>query len=180
MSRIGKKPIDVPAGVKVDLKGRVLSIAGPKGNMAWEHHSSVQVAIAGSKITVQPTDTTRQGRSLHGTTRQLIHNMVHGVTKGFERKLEIVGVGYNAKLQGSKLVLAVGFSHPITVEIPAGLKVQVPGPTMVVVTGADKQAVGQFVANVRHIRPPEPYKGKGIRYDGENIVRKAAKSFGAK
>jgi large subunit ribosomal protein L6 len=180
MSRIGKKPVELPAGVKVELTGRSLSVSGPKGNLTWEHHSCVGVEVAGGKVTITPKDESRLAKALFGTTRQLISNMVHGVSKGFERKLEIVGVGYNAKLQGNKLVLAVGFSHPIAMEIPAGLKVTAPSATMVSVTGPDKQLVGQFAANVRGIRPPEPYKGKGIRYEGENIVRKAAKSFGAK
>ncbi len=177
MSRIGKKPIAIPSGVTVDLSGRTVTVKGPKGSLTWEHHSEVKVAVADSGITVDAASGSKLARSLHGTTRQLINNMVTGVTSGFERQLEIVGVGYNATVDGKKLVLQIGFCHPVEMPLPDGIEVETPKPIHITVRGIDKQKVGQFAAEIRRVRPPEPYKGKGIRYANEEVRRKAAKAF---
>jgi len=172
-------PITLPSGVTVDVQGRTVKAKGPKGELAWEHHPTVVVKSDGGAVTVEPKSTERLARALHGTTRQLVNNMVMGVSTGFEKKLSIVGVGYNAKVQGQDLVLNIGFCHPVNMPIPAGLAVECPSNTQIAVRGVDKQLVGQFSANIRRVRPPEPYKGKGIRYEDEFVRRKAAKSFGA-
>lgn len=175
MSRVGRKPIAVPAGVTVKLEGSRMTVTGPRGTLQRDLHSAMQIAIEGSTINVtRPTDS-REHRSLHGLTRTLVANMVQGVTSGFQRNLEIVGVGYRASKQGRKLVLAVGFSHQVEVEPPEGVEIETPNPNAVSVIGADKEKVGQTAANIRAIRPPEPYKGKGIRYQGEVVRRKAGK-----
>ncbi|MEE8142724.1 MAG: 50S ribosomal protein L6 [Planctomycetota bacterium] len=179
MSRIGKKPVEVPAGVKVDLIGRTITVSGPKGKLSWEYHRKVEVKVDNGKVTVNRTAAGKLARALHGTTRQLIQNMVQGVSEGFKKRLDIVGVGYNAKVQGKKLVLAIGFCHPVEFDIPEGIELEIPQPTHVVVRGMDKQMVGQFAAEIRRVRPPEPYKGKGIMYQNEVIRRKATKSFGS-
>ncbi len=179
MSRIGRAPVAVPAGVQVDMKGREIHVKGPKGEISWEVHPSISVAVEGSTIQVTPTTDERIARQMHGTARQLIHNMVMGVTAGFAKTLDIVGVGYNAKLQGKSLVLQIGFCHPVDMPIPEGLTVECPSNIRIIVSGVDKQLVGQFSANIRRVRPPEPYKGKGIRYDGEKVRRKAAKTASA-
>ncbi len=179
MSRIGKKPVAVPSGVKVEVAGRTVKVEGPKGKLAIEHHPSVGVSTKESGVEIQPIRSDRLARALHGTTRQLIQNMVLGVTNGFEKKLAIVGVGYNAKAQDKKLTLNIGFCHPVEFEVPEGLSVETPTNTSITISGVDKQLVGQFAANVRRMRPPEPYKGKGIMYEGEQIIRKAAKGLGS-
>ncbi|HEY2157294.1 MAG TPA: 50S ribosomal protein L6 [Isosphaeraceae bacterium] len=183
MSRIGRKPVPVPAGVKVAVNDGTVSVEGPKGKLSFAHRPEIGVKYddAGKQILVTRGDDERLSRALHGLTRSLVNNMVVGVTAGYTKRLEIVGVGYQAQLKKANTVaLQVGFANQITMEAPAGVTVTVPDPTHVVVTGADKQAVGQFAAEVRKVRPPEPYKGKGIRYEGEAVRRKAGKAFGAK
>lgn len=179
MSRIGKQPVTVPAGVKFEVSGRNIAIEGPKGKLQWEHHSEVKVALADGNVTVERNSGSKLAAALHGTTRQLIANMITGVTQGFEKQLDIVGVGYSAKLEKKDLVLAIGFCHEVRMTPPEGVTVEVPQPTRLIVRGSDRQKVGQFSAEIRRVRPPEPYKGKGIRYTGEEIRRKAAKSFGS-
>ena len=177
MSRIGKAPIPVPSGVEVKIEGSRVIVKGPKG--ALEHDLPEQIAIEreGDDLVVSRANDERSARSLHGLTRSLINNMVLGVSVGFERELEIVGVGYRAQAKGpSKLELQLGFSHPVEFQAPDGVTFDVPQPTRITVKGADKQQVGQVAANIRKIRKPEPYKGKGVRYAGERILRKAGKS----
>jgi len=180
MSRIGNQPITVPGGVTFDLKGRDVAVKGPKGNLSLTLRPEIDVTVDGTVVSVTPNGSgaARASRAFHGLTRALINNMVEGVSQGFSKHLEIIGVGWNAKVQGSKLILNIGFCHPVDFEVPAGLTVECPAPTQLVITGADKQAVGQLAARVRKVRPPEPYKGKGIRYKGEVVRRKAGKSFG--
>jgi len=175
MSRIGKKPIEVPAGVSVSIDpGRVM-INGPLGELHQQVPLRMKIEQAESEITVtRPTDR-GDDRALHGLTRSLVANMVEGVTKGFERKLEIQGVGYRAALRGTALELSVGFSHTVTMEPRQGITFEVPTPTEIIVKGIDKQQVGQTAAEIRRVRPPEPYKGKGIRYEGEYVRRKVGK-----
>lgn len=180
MSRIGKKPVSVPAGVKVEVAGSRVSAKGPAGELAFSVHPAMLVAVEGGAIHVRRPDDKRSSRALHGLTRSLIQNMVSGVVKPFEKKLEIQGVGYNASLAGGKLTLQVGFANKIILEVPAGIKVEVPDPTHVLVKSSDKQACGQFAAEIRAVRPPEPYKGKGIRYQDEFVRRKSGKAFGSK
>jgi large subunit ribosomal protein L6 len=183
MSRIGRKPVPVPAGVKVAVNDGTVSVEGPKGKLSFAHRPEIGVKYddAGQQILVTRGDDERLSRALHGLTRSLVNNMVVGVTAGYTKRLEIVGVGYQAQLKKANTIgLQVGYANQITMEAPAGVTVTVPDPTHVVITGADKQAVGQFAAEVRKVRPPEPYKGKGIRYDGEVVRRKAGKAFGAK
>jgi large subunit ribosomal protein L6 len=175
MSRIGKKPIELPAGVSVSIDpGRVM-VNGPLGELRQEVPQRMKIEQADGELTVtRPTDR-GDDRALHGLTRSLVANMVEGVTKGFERKLEIQGVGYRAALRGTALELSVGYSHTVTIEPRAGITFEVPTPTEVIVKGIDKQQVGQTAAEVRQVRPPEPYKGKGIRYEGEYVRRKVGK-----
>ncbi len=175
MSRIGRAPIAIPDGVEVDIKGQRISVKGPKG--ALEHTVVQPISVAHEDGELRVTRPTDRGphRALHGLTRTLVANMVHGVTEGFSKSLEIVGVGYRAALKGQSLELSVGFSHTVSIEPPAGITFEVPAPTQVVVRGIDKQAVGQVAAKVRDVRPPEPYKGKGIRYAGEQVRRKVGK-----
>jgi large subunit ribosomal protein L6 len=180
MSRIGKKPVAVPAAVKVDVSGSRVSVKGPAGELALSVHPSMTVAVEGAAVLVSRPDDKRSSRALHGLTRSLIQNMVDGVLKPFEKKLEITGVGYNASLAAGKLTLQVGFANKIVLVVPAGVKCEVPDPTHVIVKSCDKQACGQFAAEVRSVRPPEPYKGKGIRYQDEHVRRKAGKAFGSK
>ena len=180
MSRIGKKPVTVPAGVKVEINGTRVSAKGPAGELGFNVHPAMIVSLEGSSLQVARPDDKRSNRALHGLTRSLIQNMVSGVTKPFEKKLEITGVGYNANLAGTKLTLQVGFANKIVLEVPAGVKCEVPDPTHVVVKSSDKQACGQFAADIRGVRPPEPYKGKGIRYQDEFVRRKSGKAFGSK
>ena len=175
MSRIGRAPIPVPSGVTVDISGQKVSVKGPKGEL--EHVVSEPIRIAqedGVLVVTRPTDRGPH-RALHGLSRTLVANMVTGVTDGFQRKLELVGVGYRAQLKGKSLELAVGFSHPVTFEPPEGITFEVPEATQIVVSGINKQQVGQIASEIRRVRPPEPYKGKGIRYEGEAVRRKVGK-----
>jgi large subunit ribosomal protein L6 len=175
MSRIGRKPIEIPAGVSISVDpGRVM-VNGPLGELTQMVPQRMAIDREGEELVVRrPTDR-GEDRALHGLTRTLIANMVEGVTKGFERRLEVHGVGYRATLRGTALELNVGFSHPVVKEAPAGITFEVPGPTQIVVRGVDKQQVGQIAAEIRRVRPPEPYKGKGIRYAGEFVRRKVGK-----
>ncbi len=175
MSRIGNKPITIPAGVTVEVKDNTITVKGGKGELSYTFNKEIGVKVEGTEIHVTRPSDDRIHRSLHGTTRANIHNMVVGVNEQFEKVLEIVGVGYRAQLQGTKLVLAAGYSHPVEFVVPKGLTVTVPNPTEIHITGADKQLVGEFAANVRKVRKPEPYKGKGIHYHGEYIRRKEGK-----
>lgn len=181
MSRIGKAPVEIPSGVTVDVKGRDISVKGPKGNLTMTMRPEVEVAIEGdtAQVSLNGSGQARAARAYHGLTRALVNNMVLGVSKGYEKKLEIVGVGWNAKAQGDKVVLNIGFCHDVTVQMPKDTKVETPNATSIVISGPDKQAVGQIAARIRKVRPPEPYKGKGIRYEGEYVRRKAGKSFGS-
>jgi len=176
MSRIGKQPIEVPAGANVALDGKTIKVKGPEGSLEYSHNEEVSVAVDGNTITVTRIDDSIKARQLHGLTRTLISNMVNGVVKSFEKKLEIVGVGYKAAVQGEVVNLALGYSHPIDYDIPKGIKVSVDKQTLVTITGADKQLVGQVAADIRSMRPPEPYKGKGVKYIDEVIRRKAGKA----
>lgn len=177
MSRIGRQPIPLPTGVKVSLTKTRVTVTGPKGEASAPIHPSLTVAEEEGRLVVtRPTDS-KQHRSLHGLTRSLIASAVTGVVEPFRKSLEIVGVGYTAKLAGKKLTLQIGFCHPVDFDIPEGIEVEVPTNQLIHVTGCDKQRVGQFAANIRKVRPPEPYNGKGIRYQGERVVRKAGKSF---
>jgi len=180
MSRIGKKPIAVPPEVRVEVVGSRVSVKGPAGELEISVHPAMEVSVDGPQVLVQRPDDKRSNQALHGLTRSLIQNMVTGVVKPFEKKLEIQGVGYNASLSGTKLTLQVGYANKIVLEVPSGIKCTVPDATHVIVSSADKQACGQFAANVRAVRPPEPYKGKGIRYQDEFVRRKAGKAFGSK
>jgi large subunit ribosomal protein L6 len=179
MSRIGKQPVVIPAGVKVSVANGLIKVEGPKGKLEFTHHPNVKVESDGKQLTVTRPDDNRVNRALHGLTRALINNMVVGVTKGYEKKLKIEGVGYQAAMKGKGVELTVGFANRIVHEPPAGVTVAVPDPTTIVVSGADRQAVGQFAANIRASKKPEPYKGKGIRYDNEVVRRKEGKSFAA-
>jgi large subunit ribosomal protein L6 len=183
MSRIGRKPIPVPAAVKVSIVDSTVQIEGPKGKLSFTHVPNVGVSFdQGSRqIVVTRRDDERENRALHGLTRSLVANMVEGVTNGYTKKLEIVGVGYQAQLKKANTVaLQVGYANQVVLEAPPGVSVTVPDATHVVISGPDKQAVGQFAAIIRDVRRPEPYKGKGIRYEGEVVRRKAGKAFGSK
>ena len=188
MSRIGKKPIDIPGGVKVELKGLCVKVSGPLGQLEMDCHPRIKVKIedGGAKVLVEnsrPSD--RQNKQLHGTMRALIANMVTGVSKGFEKKLEIYGTGYNIKEQGTKLVFQIGFCHPVELVTPKGVKINIEAgatrgndvPARFTLSSIDKRLLGQFAADIRKIRPPEPYKGKGIRYADEHVRRKVGKAF---
>ncbi|MDH4333896.1 MAG: 50S ribosomal protein L6 [Chloroflexota bacterium] len=176
MSRIGRLPIPLPAGVEVSLEGRALRVRGPLGTLERKIHPEMQLEQSSGELRIiRPTDEPRH-RALHGLTRSLVANMVAGVTTGFTKGLEISGVGYRAQLQGTKLVLALGYSHPVEVDAPEGITFQVETPTRMAVSGADKELVGQTAAYIRSRRKPEPYKGKGIRYAGEVVLRKAGKA----
>jgi large subunit ribosomal protein L6 len=175
MSRIGRAPIPIPEGVTVDLSGQNVVVTGPKGELRHTVVEPIRIAEQdGQLVVTRPTDRGPH-RALHGLSRSLVANMVEGVSQGFARSLEIQGVGYRAQLKGQALELAVGFSHPVTIEPPEGITFEVPSPTAVVVRGIDKQAVGEIAAQIRAVRPPEPYKGKGIRYEGEAVRRKVGK-----
>lgn len=176
MSRIGKVPITVPSGVDVQLDGQVIRVKGPKGNLERNLPGQMQVKFADGLIQVDRPSDSKSHRSLHGLTRTLVSNMVEGVTKGFEKSLEIHGVGYRAAKQGNKLVLSVGYSHPVEFDTPQGMEIEVPAPTQITVRGIDKEQVGELAANIRAVRKPEPYLGKGIRYVGERVQRKAGKA----
>ncbi len=186
MSRIGKKPIDVPSGVTVEIKGQTVKVSGPKGKLEMNCHPKIKVKTEGSQVLVEnETPDNREAKQLHGTMRALVDNMVTGVSKGFERKMQIFGTGYNVAEQGKKLVLQIGFCHPVEMEIPTGINVEIEVkatrgndvPAKFTLSGCDKHILGQFAANVRRVRPPEPYKGKGIRYADEHVRRKVGKAF---
>jgi len=181
MSRIGKQPVKIPDGVKVTLKDQVCTVEFNKGRLEqWiDPCISVEIDDKVKEVRLSKVNNLRKTRAMFGLYRVLVNNMVIGLTKGFEKSLSIVGVGYNAKLQGKNLVLQIGFCHPVEMPIPEGLKIETPNPTAIKVLGADKQQVGQFAANIRRIRPPEPYKGKGIRYADELVKRKERKTLGA-
>ncbi|ABI69609.1 50S ribosomal protein L6 [Syntrophomonas wolfei] len=178
MSRIGKKPISLPAGVEVSIKDNAISVKGPKGVLEWALPEGITVVQEGNELVVKRPSDIKQHRAMHGLSRALIANMVQGVSAGFEKKLELVGVGYRAQMQGKKLVISIGFSHPVEVEPPEGIEFEVPAVTRITVKGIDKQLVGNTAAHIRAIRKPEPYKGKGIKYENEVIRRKAGKAGG--
>jgi len=176
MSRIGTSPISVPSGVEVKVNGDTVEVKGPKGSLTQAISPTISVKVDDDVVTVDRVNDERENRALHGLTRALLYNMVVGVTEGYSKELTAVGVGYRAALKGSTLELQVGFSHPVTIEAPDGVTFEVPEPTKIVVSGIDKQKVGQVAADVRAVRPPEPYKGKGIRYTDEYVRRKAGKA----
>ncbi len=179
MSRIGKKPITVPAGVTVTVENNLVTVKGPKGELSRQIREEMKVTLDNGVITVERPNEEKMNRSLHGLSRSLINNMVVGVTEGFSKSLEIQGVGYRAAKQGQNINFTLGFSHPVVKEPPAGITFEVPAPNKIVVSGADKEVVGAVAAEIRNLRPPEPYKGKGIRYVGEHVRRKVGKA-GAK
>ena len=176
MSRVGLKPIEIPSDVTIDIKGDVVTIKGPKGELSRTFSPDIKVNIEENVLTVARPSDNKEHRALHGTTRSLIANMVEGVTKGFEKGLEIIGVGYRASKSGQKLILNVGYSHPVEMIPEEGIEIEVPSNTKVVVKGIDKERVGAVAANIRSVRTPEPYKGKGIRYEGEYVRRKEGKT----
>jgi large subunit ribosomal protein L6 len=176
VSRIGKQPIPVPSGVEVQIEGPTVTVKGPKGSLTQTFNEDMTVALEDGVLTVARPSDERGHRSLHGLTRTLLANMVAGVSEGFSKNLEIVGVGYRAELKGSDIQLALGFSHPVLVKAPAGITFEVPAPTKITVRGIDKQQVGQIAAEIRKWRKPEPYKGKGVRYEGEHVRRKLGKT----
>jgi large subunit ribosomal protein L6 len=175
MSRVGKLPVTIPAGVEVSIKADQISVKGTGGSLQLAQNSLVKIANDAGKLSFQPANESREADAMTGTIRQLVNNMVVGVTKGFERKLNLIGVGYKAQATGAKLNLAVGYSHPVNIDMPAGITVATPTPTEIVIKGADRQRVGQIAAEIRSVRPPEPYKGKGIRYADEKITIKETK-----
>ena len=178
MSRIGRKPVPVPNGVTVTVNGPAITVKGPRGELSRKLHPDMQVKVENGTVTVErPSDEDRH-RALHGLTRSLIANMVEGVTQGYKKQLEIIGVGYKAEVKPFGLQLALGYSHPVEYRAPAGIKLTAPQPTAVVIEGADKEKVGQVAAEIRALRKPEPYKGKGVKYQGEQIRRKAGKAGG--
>ena len=175
MSRIGKKPVPVPAGVSASIEGKTLSVKGPKGTLALAMRDEISYSIEDGSISVQPANATKQARAFWGMQRTLVQNLITGVTDGFAKKLLITGVGYRASTSGRKLKLQLGYSHDVDLDVPEGVEVKTPDQTTVEITGNDKQAVGQFAAEIRRWRKPEPYKGKGIKYEGEFIFRKEGK-----
>ena len=175
MSRVAKMPVTVPAGVDVTMNEQHISVKGAGGQLSIANNALVKVVRQGESMTFEAANESREANAMSGTLRQLVNNMVVGVTKGFEKKLNLVGVGYKAAAQGNKLNLAVGYSHPVNFDMPSGIKVETPVPTEIIIKGADRQRVGQIAAEIRAVRPPEPYKGKGIRYSDEKIVIKETK-----
>lgn len=178
MSRIGKKPIDVPKGVDIQVTATDVTVKGSKGTLKFGIMPNISVKVDGNHLIVERSSEEKPVKAAHGMTRAVINNMIEGVDKGFQKELEIIGVGYRAQMQGKNLVLALGFSHPVEVKPPVGIEFAVDGNTKIIVKGIDKQLVGQVSANIREYRPPEPYKGKGIRYVGEYVIRKAGKAGG--
>ena len=176
MSRIGRMPIDIPAGVTVKLDGQVITVKGPKGELTRTLHPNIKVTVNDNVITVERPNDEKENRALHGLTRALIANMVTGVSVGFKKELEVVGVGYRAQMKGKKLALTLGFSHPLELDPPEGITIECPSATQIVVSGPNNEHVGEFAAKIRGYRLPEPYKGKGIRYVGEHVRRKAGKA----
>ncbi|MCZ8253261.1 MAG: 50S ribosomal protein L6 [Hylemonella sp.] len=175
MSRVGKMPVAIPNGVDVSIKADQISVKGAGGTLSLAQSALVKVSNEGGKLSFIPANDSREANAMSGTMRQLVNNMVVGVSKGFEKKLSLVGVGFKAQAAGAKLNLAVGYSHPVNIEMPAGITVATPAPTEIVIKGADRQRVGQIAAEIRAVRPPEPYKGKGIRYSDETVVIKETK-----
>ena len=176
MSRIGKMPIAVPAGVEVTIDGATVTVKGPKGQLTRTFADMLTISLNDGVLTVERPDDSREAKSLHGLTRTLLHNMVEGVTTGFSKKLQLVGVGYRAAKKGNDLEMQLGFSHPVLIECPENISFECPSQTEIIVSGISKEQVGQVAANIRKWRKPEPYKGKGIRYEGENVRRKAGKA----
>lgn len=176
MSRIGNKVVVLPQGVEVKQNGNEVTVKGPKGELTRTFSEDIKMNIEGNEVTFTRPNDSKEMKTIHGTTRAIFHNMVVGVSEGFQKSLELIGVGYRAQLQGSKLVLNVGYSHPVEITAPAGVTFEVPSNTQVVVKGISKEAVGEIAANIRGVRPPEPYKGKGIRYVGEYVRRKEGKT----
>lgn len=176
MSRIGRKPIQVPSGVNVNLDDNLITVKGPKGTLTRELHKEMKVSVDGDVITIERPSENKQHRSLHGTTRSVVANMVSGVTEGYIKTLELVGVGYRASKSGDKLVLNVGYSHPVEFSPEQGIEFEVPATNKIIIRGIDKELVGETAAKVRAVRKPEPYKGKGIKYEGERIIRKEGKA----
>ena len=175
MSRVGKSPVTVPAGVDVSMNDNQISVKGAGGTLSLTPNALVKVTLDGGKLTFAPVNESREANAMSGTMRQLVNNMVVGVSKGFEKKLTLIGVGFKAAASGAKLNLAVGYSHPVNFEMPSGITVATPTPTEIILKGADRQRVGQLAAEIRAVRPPEPYKGKGIRYSDEKVVIKETK-----
>ena len=181
MSRVGKKPIQIVKGVKVNVNGDTVLVEGPKGKLSQQVHPAIKVEVKGEQVIVTPHESSESLKNvgaLHGLTRSLINNMILGVTNGYQKDLEIQGVGFRAQVSGKKLVLLVGFSHPVEFSIPEGIVIEAPKPTQLIIKGVDKRKVGQVAAEIRDIFPPEPYKGKGIRYVGEYVRKKAGKAVG--
>jgi large subunit ribosomal protein L6 len=177
MSRIGKQPIQIPSGVEVTVgDGNVVTVKGPRGTLSQTMHENMRIVVEDGAVRVERPDDEGFNRSLHGLTRSLVANMVEGVTKGYEKSLQIIGVGYRASMKGKDLEVQAGYSHPVMVPVPDGIEFETPTPTQIVVRGNDKQAVGEIAAKIRKIRKPEPYKGKGIRYEGEYVRKKAGKA----
>lgn len=176
MSRVGKKPVEIPSDVTVTVDGNNVTVKGPKGELSRSFNPDIEIKVEENVINVSRPSDAKEHRALHGTTRALLSNMVEGVSKGFERTLELIGVGYRAQKQGTKLVLNVGYSHPVEIEPETGIEIEVPSNTRVIVKGTNKERVGALAANIRDVRPPEPYKGKGIRYEGEFVRRKEGKT----
>lgn len=176
MSRIGNKPVVIPAGVTIDLKDNTVTVKGPKGELSYTFNQNITLVQNEGEVVFTRPDNSKENKTIHGTTRAVFNNMVVGVTEGFQRELELIGVGYRAQLQGKKLVLNVGYSHPVEFTPEEGLEIEVPSNTKVIVKGYDKQKVGELAANIRGVRPPEPYKGKGIRYVDEFVRRKEGKT----
>lgn len=176
MSRIGKMPIAVPAGVEVTIDGATVTVKGPKGQLTRSFADMLTISLNDGVLTVERPDDSREAKSLHGLTRTLLHNMVEGVSTGFSKKLQLVGVGYRAAKKGNDLEMQLGFSHPVLIECPKNISFECPSQTEIIVSGISKEQVGQVAANIRKWRKPEPYKGKGIRYEGENVRRKAGKA----
>ena len=176
MSRIGNKPVVIPAGVTIDLKDNTVTVKGPKGELSYTFNQNITLVQNEGEVVFTRPDDSKENKTIHGTTRAVFSNMVVGVTEGFQRELELIGVGYRAQLQGKKLVLNVGYSHPVEFTPEEGIEIEVPSNTKVIVKGYDKQKVGELAANIRGVRPPEPYKGKGIRYVNEFVRRKEGKT----
>ncbi|MFC2678005.1 MAG: 50S ribosomal protein L6 [Granulicatella sp.] len=176
MSRIGNKPVVIPAGVTIDLKDNTVTVKGPKGELSYTFNQNITLVQNEGEVVFTRPDDSKENKTIHGTTRAVFNNMVVGVTEGFQRELELIGVGYRAQLQGKKLVLNVGYSHPVEFTPEEGIEIEVPSNTKVIVKGYDKQKVGELAANIRGVRPPEPYKGKGIRYVDEFVRRKEGKT----
>jgi len=179
LSRIGKKPVEIPKGVNINLEGQVIKVKGPKGELHRTIHPAIKAEIVESEIKFSRPDDLKETRSLHGLTRALIQNMIIGVTDSYKKTLDIVGVGYKAELKGKNLLLNIGYSHPIYFVPPDEIKLEVPAPTQIIISGIDKELVGLVAAKIRSFRKPEPYKGKGIKYSDERIIRKAGKTAGA-